>query len=424
MPAISDRPKAMAQVAGRPFLEWLLLSLLRNGVARVTLCTGYMSGLIKDHFGDGTQLGMRIAYSQEAAPLGTGGAVRAAAEERPARRYLVLNGDSYCAFDLPKFVTEHKAKNARASLWLTQVRDSLMYGRVGLGYGMSIESFAEKSPVGGPALVNAGVYLLEAEVVHGIEAGRPVSLEREVLPGLVGKGLYGVPGNGPFIDIGTPSSYIQAEDLLREELSRLESESRSPRDVAQVAQRLLETSALQRRIAEELPTGVMAAARVITECFKRGGKIMLCGNGGSAADCQHMAAEFVSLLSPRFERPALPALALTTDTSFLTAFANDRGFEGIFERQLRALGRPSDILIAISTSGTSRNVVRAVNAARELGITTVGLLGEGGVLTSMVDWAIVVPSRNTQLVQEGLLPIEHVICDLVERSLYASSDQI
>lgn len=182
---------------------------------------------------------------------------------------------------------------------------------------------------------------------------------------------------------------------------------------------LLESANLQRQVAEHCLSSVLAAAALIVETFQSGGKIMLCGNGGSAADCQHMAAEFISRLTKEFERPALPAVALTTDTSFLTAFANDCGVEGIFERQVQALGKPGDVLIGISTSGNSTNVLRAVSAARELGVKTIGLMGDGGALETQVDCAIAVPSRNTQYIQETLLSVEHVICDITEQILFA-----
>jgi len=182
---------------------------------------------------------------------------------------------------------------------------------------------------------------------------------------------------------------------------------------------IIESAELTRRTADESLDSVLRTATLIAECFRRGNKLLLCGNGGSAADAQHMAAEFVNRLSKEFERPGLPAIALTTDTSFLTSYANDYGYDGVFERQVRTLGRTGDVLIGISTSGSSKNVTRAVAAAREMGIETVGLIGEGGVLTSLVDCAVVVPSRDTQHVQETLLTTEHVICLLVERALYA-----
>src|SRR5256712_1023291 len=130
---------------------------------------------------------------------------------------------------------------------------------------------------------------------------------------------------------------------------------------------LRESADIKRRTGEESEDAILAAADLIAQAFRADGKVLICGNGGSAADCQHMAAEFVSRLTKDFERPGLPAVALTTDTSFLTAFANDCGFDGVFERQIQALGRPGDVLVAISTSGSSVNVLRAVGAARAAG---------------------------------------------------------
>ena len=148
---------------------------------------------------------------------------------------------------------------------------------------------------------------------------------------------------------------------------------------------------------------------------------MLCGNGGSAADSQHLAAEFTSRLRVSMERPAIAAIALTTDTSFLTARANDYGFDEVFERLVEGLGRPGDALIGISTSGGSRNVIRAVSSAKAKNITTVGFLGgAGGALAGMVDFPIIVPSDSTQHIQECHITIGHVLCELIEESLYGA----
>src|SRR2546428_2523958 len=146
--------------------------------------------------------------------------------------------------------------------------------------------------------------------------------------------------------------------------------------------------ALQSRVPDSCATQILAASDAIVVAFRAGNKLLLCGNGGSAADCQHMAAELVSRLSRELERPALPALALTTDTSFITAYANDYGFEGVFERQVDALGHPGDALMAISTSGRSENVRRAVRAAKARRISTIGLVGEDGPLAEEAGDAI------------------------------------
>ena len=190
--------------------------------------------------------------------------------------------------------------------------------------------------------------------------------------------------------------------------------------MATVRSYLAESAAIKRLTADACAEAIATAAGVITEVFRAGGKLLICGNGGSAADCQHMAAEFVSRLTKDFERPGLPAIALTTDTSFLTAYANDCGFDGIFARQVQALGRRGDVLLGISTSGNSPNVVQAVELARATGLRTVSLTGGGGRLGKLADVSIAVPSDDTQHIQETHLAVEHLLCLLVERALFGS----
>ena len=162
---------------------------------------------------------------------------------------------------------------------------------------------------------------------------------------------------------------------------------------------------------------VLAAARLLVEVFKAGGKVLIFGNGGSAADAQHLAAEFVNRF--QVERPPLAALALTTDTSILTAVANDYDFRQVFAKQVRALGRPGDLAWGISTSGNSANVVAGLDAARELGLKTLALSGgDGGPVAAAADLALIVPSRNTPRVQEVHITIGHVLCDLVDYLLF------
>jgi D-sedoheptulose 7-phosphate isomerase len=185
-----------------------------------------------------------------------------------------------------------------------------------------------------------------------------------------------------------------------------------------IREHLIRSSETTITAADQCLDAIVAIAEALIVCFRAEKKVLICGNGGSAADSQHMAAEFVNRLGSENDRPPLPALALTTDTSFLTSYANDIGYDGVFERQVLAFGNPGDVLIAISTSGNSKNVIRAVASGRERRLTTVGLLGEGGALSSLVDHAVIVPSRDTQHVQESLLTIEHAICLTVERELF------
>ena len=163
---------------------------------------------------------------------------------------------------------------------------------------------------------------------------------------------------------------------------------------------------------------ILKAARLAADTFATGNKMLICGNGGSAADAQHIAAEYVSRLTKGFERPALPAIALTTDTSILTAYANDCGFDGVFERQVEALGKPGDLLVCVSTSGNSRNVILALHAADRVGMQTIALCGDGGILAELATIAICIPSRSTQYIQEAHLAVEHILCDLTERYLF------
>lgn len=187
-------------------------------------------------------------------------------------------------------------------------------------------------------------------------------------------------------------------------------------------EKLLESAETKRRVADECIDTILSAADLITEAFRAGGKILLCGNGGSAADCQHLATEFVSRLTKNFERPGLPAIALTTDTSFLTAFSNDCGFEDVFARQVQALGNPEDLLMGISTSGRSTNVVRAAQEAKNQHMSVIVLTGENGPLADMGDVAISVPSTDTQHIQEAHIAIEHILCALVERDMFGKAE--
>lgn len=179
---------------------------------------------------------------------------------------------------------------------------------------------------------------------------------------------------------------------------------------------------VKRRYFAEHAREVAEAARLIAECFRAGGKLLICGNGGSAADAQHIAGEFVNQFLHK-NRPALPALALSTDGGVLTCIANDTGFENIFARQVEAFGARGDVLLAITTSGNSPNVVAAVGQARAKGMRVVGLLGrDGGKVRSLCDLALVVESDDTQRIQETHNLVGHIVCDLVERSLFPAED--
>ncbi len=178
--------------------------------------------------------------------------------------------------------------------------------------------------------------------------------------------------------------------------------------------------AKQKLLADDQVTGsIVRVSLLIEAALRAGNKVMLAGNGGSAADAQHIAAEFVSRFE--FDRPGLPSIALTTDTSMLTAIGNDYGYEQVFSRQLQANGRRGDVFIGISTSGNSKNVMRAVEACKEMGIVSVALCGSGGRLREVCDHAIAVPSTHTPRIQECHSLIGHIVCGLVEEAIWGQT---
>ncbi len=185
---------------------------------------------------------------------------------------------------------------------------------------------------------------------------------------------------------------------------------------------LIESSETKLKIKDQLADEIIKAVDLLSSCFKNGNKLLLCGNGGSAADCQHIATELMIRLSHHINRPALAAIALTTDTSNLTAGGNDIGFENVFARNVEGLGNKGDVLLAISTSGNSPNVIKAVEMAHRKGMKVIGFLGaSGGKLKSIVDLAITIPSSNVQRIQEGHITVAHIVCELVEDKLYGKS---
>ena len=171
------------------------------------------------------------------------------------------------------------------------------------------------------------------------------------------------------------------------------------------------------RVDGQFMDALVRIADVWTKALRGGGKILLAGNGGSAGDAQHIAGELLSRLN--FDRPALAGIALTTDTSVLTAIGNDYGFERVFERQVIGLGRPGDVFVGISTSGKSPNILRALTVARHSELTTIGFTGQsGGAMLDLCDWCLRVPSQLTPLIQQIHITAAHVICGLVEEELF------
>ena len=210
---VADRPKVLAPVRGRPYLTYLLDQLAAGGLREVALLTGYMAEMVRTTLGD-TYAGMRLVYSAEPSPLGTGGALRLALPLLSST-VLVLNGDSFCDVPLAKFWNFHCQQRATVSMTLSAVTDTGRYGRVCIANDR-IEQFEEKKEGGGPGWINAGVYLIERAALEDIPVGQPVSLERDMFPAWAsGSHVHGFRCTGRFLDIGTPASYAEAEKFFR-----------------------------------------------------------------------------------------------------------------------------------------------------------------------------------------------------------------
>ena len=191
------------------------------------------------------------------------------------------------------------------------------------------------------------------------------------------------------------------------------------REIDLVKVQFQESIELNRKIQVQFPGQIIEIAKILSRCLKRGKKIFFCGNGGSAADAQHLAAELVVRLKKNSKRRALAAIALSTNASVLTACSNDFGFEQVFSRQIEALGQKEDCLVAISTSGRSKNVNLACKTAKEKDLLVISLLGgKGGSQARLSDYKIMVPSTDTPRIQEAHITIGHIICDLIERRLF------
>ncbi|MBM3821898.1 MAG: glycosyltransferase [Verrucomicrobia bacterium] len=212
-PIVGDRPKVLAEVGGRPFLEWWLQTLATQGIRQVTLCVGYKAGMIRDHFG--SRWGeMGIRYSKEDSPLGTGGALARAAQQARGEWILALNGDSFCEIDLRVMWEAHRARRALVTLAVTRSADTRRFGRVHWERPGLVTQFEEKSNQGGFGWINAGVYLPPRERLMADAQGGACSLERDLLPAWIEPGLRVESRTGRFIDIGTPESYLEAQTFF------------------------------------------------------------------------------------------------------------------------------------------------------------------------------------------------------------------
>jgi NDP-sugar pyrophosphorylase family protein len=211
---VSDRPKVLADVHSRPFLTFLLDELVNASAQDVVLCTGYMADEVYKKFGKEYK-SLRLLYSKEHKPLGTGGALRLALSMFKSDFVLVMNGDSFIRVNLTTYLNWFFDKKRQAAILLTKVSDTARYGSVNIDHEEKITAFNEKETSLGAGLINAGIYLMKKSLIASIPTGRFYSLESELFPNLVGKKLFGFCCNGPFVDIGIPESYTRAKHILK-----------------------------------------------------------------------------------------------------------------------------------------------------------------------------------------------------------------
>jgi NDP-sugar pyrophosphorylase family protein len=212
LPVVSDRPKALAEIHGRPFLAYLLDQLSNAGSSRVVLCTGHRGEQIEQAFGERYR-NLQILYSREMSALGTGGALRLALPFLLSDPVLVMNGDSFCAADLTSFWDWHCAHGSQATMLLAEVPNTQRYGSVKINHDGAITQFVEKKQAGSGS-INAGVYFLSRQVIDSISEDTVVSLEHDIFPALMSHGLYGYQERGCFLDIGTPEDFAAAEEFF------------------------------------------------------------------------------------------------------------------------------------------------------------------------------------------------------------------
>ncbi|MHB9023856.1 MAG: nucleotidyltransferase family protein [Armatimonadota bacterium] len=212
--AVPDLPKPMAEVAGRPFLDYLLMQVRRAGICDIVLCVGYKAEAIEAYYGDGIRLDLKFHYAYERELLGTAGALTQAAEYIRTDTFIVMNGDSYCEVDFNDLLATHAARRASVTITAMYQEDRLRFGSLEIDQQDAITAFIEKGEASGPGYINGGIYAMSREILNRIPAGVPSSLEKDIFPQLLGQGLYAFKTAGAFIDIGIPSEYARAARVL------------------------------------------------------------------------------------------------------------------------------------------------------------------------------------------------------------------
>lgn len=417
---VADVPKPMAPIDGEPFLKHQLDYWIAGGIERFILSVGYRREAIIDYFGHAYR-GAEIDYAIEEEPLGTGGGVLLALERLDRDEpFLLLNGDTFFDVDAATLLSFHRSRQADLTFSLFRATEADRFGGVETDADGRVIAFRSgKVAIG--QLANGGVYMIEPGAIRRRfrASGEKISFEDDILPALFADSgrFFGLECSGRFVDIGVPADYLNAANVI--------GASRRNRmaDTGTVLRKNLDASiaAKQQMLTRDDQIGLFArAADEVVSRYKAGGRLYIAGNGGSAADAQHLAAEFVSRLAR--DRAPLPAEALTVDSSILTAIGNDYGYDQLFARQIEGKATPADIFLGITTSGQSGNILEALRACRKKGIPSIVFCGkDGGQAKDLADYCIIAAGATTAAIQEIHIVLAHSLCECVELALFGEA---
>ncbi len=419
-PLTNRMPKAMVPVDGRPLLEYTIELLREHGVCEIAVNLHAHADVITEHFGDGSRFGVSLTYSFEPQLLGTAGAVKKLEEFFKDGSFYVVYGDILTRLDLGSLLEHHRACGAMATIALHQTEDLTRCGVVRQDENGWITSFIEKPGNGftADAWANAGIYLVEPALLQRMRAETPQDFGRDVFPELVGNGggLAGFRSDAVFWDVGSAERLRLAEDWLRMESGREPRRSR----IGTVAGQYL--ASVQEAIAGLDRSAIVQIVELLFDVRSRGNQVFIAGNGGSSSTASHMAADLTRAASDS-SGPPLRCRSLTDNVPAVTAWSNDVGVEAAFELQMEQVVEPGDVLIAISASGRSPNIIAAANAARRQGASVVGLVGfGGGKLAEIADVAVVVPSDEYGPVEDIHLLLGHLLATEIRQAAEPTED--
>jgi NDP-sugar pyrophosphorylase family protein/phosphoheptose isomerase len=446
-PLTEHCPKPMLPVGGRPLLEYLLKLLRSHGVREVAINLHHHPEAVSGKFGDGSGLGMKIVYSHERELLGTAGALKRMASFLDDT-FFVLCGDLLTDADVTSLAEFHRWRCAVATTALHRVEEPGRVGLVDAAADGRILRFEEKPPRGRrfTNLACAGIYVFEPSALAEIPEDRPSDLGHDLIPCLIDRGLpvYGLEGVGQVLDVGSPERYALAQVML----PSLALNGRNGRKGAVIPFRGREGApstatvpnaghgqngagsviddflAEARAVLEHVePSDVETAVFLLVTAHRRERSVFAVGNGGSAATASHLASD-LARSTQQNGGPPLRAFSLSDNVPQLTAWANDACYEESFAAQLQAYARPGDVLVAVSASGNSPNILAAAKQARNMGLAVIALTGfGGGRLRGLADAALVIDSYDYGQVEGAHMVLVHLLSKMVVRAAVQQSQE-